>query len=251
MAKKNIHFRSDAQREFYQEFQRLLGKRSSWEVWSDWVEAVAITIAVPFEFRETVRTQRTERLLAIMKRYSEEEQKVFDKMFEILVDALEQKPDQDFLGNMFEPLNLSDHWKAQFFTPYGVADMMARIIGGNIEAALSRKTWTDVLDPCSGAGVLLIASRNYMMSQKIGYDQVLYVGQDIDKTAALMGFIQISLLGCAGYIVVGDSLLYPVTYFGKDILVPYDNKNYEIWFTPMYRSPIWEYRRCLELLEMW
>lgn len=249
MAKKHIQFRSEAQKEFYREYQTLLGKRSSWEVWSDWVEAVAITIEAPFDFRSNVRVKRVERLQSILKRYTESEQKTFDRMFEILVDALEKQPEQDFLGNMFEALNLNDHWKAQFFTPYHVADLMVRIIGGSAEAVLENKNWTDILDPCSGAGVLLIAARNYMMRLGIGDDQVLYVGQDVDKTAALMGYIQISLLGCAGYIVVGNSLLHPVTYYGDTTILPYDSEHYELWFTPIYRSPVWEYRRCLALLE--
>lgn len=249
MAKKNIHFRTEAQKKFYHEYQTLLERRSSWEVWSDWVEAVAIIIEAPFEFRNKVREERFERLQNILKRYTESEQKTFDRMFEILVDALEENPEQDFLGNMFETLNLTDHWKAQFFTPYDIADLMARLIGGSTEQILRNETWTDILDPCSGAGVLLIALRNYMMRSGIGYDRVLYVGQDVDKTAALMGYIQISLLGCAGYIIVGNSLSYPVTHYDNTTMLPHDSEHYELWFTPIYRSPIWETRRCLALMK--
>lgn len=35
---------------------------------------------------------------------------------------------------------------------------------------------------------------------------VLFVGQDIDKVVAMMAYIQFSLLGCPGYIIVGNSL---------------------------------------------
>lgn len=247
---KHINFRSEDQKKFYGEFQTLMSRRSSWEVWSDWVEAVAITISNPLEFRQAVREKRGERIQEIMKRYSDEEQKTFARMFDILVDALERKPDQDFLGNVFESLNLNSHWKAQFFTPYDVADAMAHIILGSVTNVLEGKNWIDVLDPCSGAGVLLVAARNYMVSVGVGYDKVLYVGQDVDQTAALMGYIQISLLGCAGYIVVGDSLRYPVTHIGNTSMIPKESENYDLWFTPIYRSPIWEFRRCSELLRL-
>lgn len=247
---KHIYFRSEDQKKFYGEFQTLMSRRSSWEVWSDWVEAVAITLSNPFEFRQAVREKRGERIQEIMNRYSEEEQQTFSRMFDILVDALERKPDQDFLGNMFESLNLNSHWKAQFFTPYDVAEAMARIILGSVKSSLEHKNWIDILDPCSGAGVLLVAARNYMVSLGVRYDQVLYVGQDVDQIAALMGYIQISLLGCAGYIVIGNSLSHPVTHMGNTSMLPRESEHYDLWFTPLYRSAVWEFRRCSELLKL-
>lgn len=65
-------------------------------------------------------------------------------------------------------------------------------------------------------------------------NHVLVVAQDIDKTVALMCYIQLSLLGVAGYVKVGNSLTEPMT----------DNDNKEnYWYTPMYFSPVWTMRR--------
>ena len=53
---------------------------------------------------------------------------------------------------------------------------------------------------------------------------------------ALMCYIQISLLGVAGYIKVGNALTEPMT--------PGDSmENY--WFTPMYFSDVWHTRRTI------
>ena len=60
---------------------------------------------------------------------------------------------------------------------------------------------------------------------------------DIDELVALMCYLQISLLGVAGYVKVGNSLTEPIT--SDDIL-----ENY--WFTPMYFSDIWETRRTIQ-----
>lgn len=60
------------------------------------------------------------------------------------------------------------------------------------------------------------------------------VTQDIDETVALMCYIQLSLLGVAGYVKVGNSLTEPMT--DND-----DKENY--WFTPMYFSNVWVLRR--------
>ena len=63
---------------------------------------------------------------------------------------------------------------------------------------------------------------------------LLVVGQDIDETVALMCYIQISLLGLAGYIKVGNSITDPIT-------TDHDKSKY--LYTPMYFSDIWMIRR--------
>ena len=56
---------------------------------------------------------------------------------------------------------------------------------------------------------------------------------------ALMSYIQLSLLGVASYIKVGNSLTEPRT--DNDSLDNY-------WFTMMYFSDIWSMRRLLRSL---
>ena len=68
-------------------------------------------------------------------------------------------------------------------------------------------------------------------------NHIFIVAQDIDKTVALMCYVQLSLLGIAGFIKIGNTLTEPIT--------PGDsNENY--WFTPMYFSEIWQTRRTIE-----
>ena len=42
------------------------------------------------------------------------------EILNIIVMALENEPEQDFLGKMYMNLNLGNHWKGQFFTPYNI-----------------------------------------------------------------------------------------------------------------------------------
>lgn len=65
-------------------------------------------------------------------------------------------------------------------------------------------------------------------------NHVLVVAQDIDECVALMCYIQLSLLGVAGYVKVGNSLTEPMTT---------GDKLDHYWFTPMYFSNIWTMRR--------
>ena len=83
--------------------------------------------------------------------------------------------------------------------------------------------------------MLACALSNPVDKEHLNYqNHVLVVAQDIDKTVALMCYIQLSLLGVAGYVKVGNSLTEPMT----------DNDNKEnYWYTPMYFSPVWTMRR--------
>lgn len=82
-------------------------------------------------------------------------------------------------------------------------------------------------------GALLIAMAAAYRRHYPGHSyqqEVLFAAQDIDRTVALMCFVQLSLLGCAGYVVIGDSLRGPLR--GSD-LFPIPGDGYEIWYTPM------------------
>ena len=60
-------------------------------------------------------------------------------------------------------------------------------------------------DPACGAGAMLIAFANAAKRHGINYQKhVLFVSQDIDRTAAMMCYIQMSLLGCPAVVVIGE-----------------------------------------------
>ena len=56
----------------------------------------------------------------------------------------------------------------------------------------------------------------------------------------MMCYIQLSLMGCPGYVVVGNSILHPSTSIDHRGLIPRDEGN--VWYTPMYFSNIWQGR---------
>lgn len=104
---------------------------------------------------------------------------------------------------------------------------------------LAAQTVLALEETCCGAGATLIAgihaARKQLEKANLNYqNHLLVVAQDIDETVALMCYIQLSLLGVAGYVKVGNSLTEPMT--GND-----NKENY--WFTPMYFSNVWVLRR--------
>lgn len=239
MAKIVRHLR-DSQVEFQKVFSQLCNSKSSWQAWSDFVEMAAIAISNRFEIRESVKEDREDRYLDIIRQYSKSEQQLFPELVAILVMALEREPEQDFLGEMFMALELGSHWKGQFFTPYSVCRMMANVSTADAKEKIAARGWVSINDPACGAGATLIATRNHLVASGIGSGQAFFVGQDIDRTAAMMCYIQLSLLGCAGYVVVADTLLHPVT---GPLLWPNLTEHQDAWFMPLnFADPVWVLR---------
>ena len=88
---------------------------------------------------------------------------------------------------------------------------------------------------------MLIAAANVLRANKINYQRhALFVAQDIDRIAGLMCYIQLSLLGCSGYVVIGDSITNPVV---GEPLMPVEQPGQELWYMPMFFSSDWIHRR--------
>jgi len=221
-------------KEFMTLFDKFSYRYSNWQVWNDFLLMTAVS------FANAIRTpeweKREQEYLAVISRYKKEEQEFFPQMIGMATLALDENPEQDFLGEMYMILNLNQHQKGQFFTPYHNCVLMAEIQTMDLSAdsiALQKKGYLSVNDPACGAGAMLIAFANVADKKGLDYQkQVLFVAQDIDRTAALMCYVQLSLLGCQAIVIVGDSLAKPGMH-------P-DN---EIWYTPMYCLNAWRYLR--------
>lgn len=193
------------EKEFIKVFQELCYSRSSWQVWSDLMAAMACTLANSVDKTEPRYTAREKEYAECIKRLGGVEKPA--KCFAIVVEALERNPDQDFLGKLYMSLELGNHWKGQFFTPYNVCECMASItINDNVQT-LEKQEWISVNDPACGAGATLVAAANIFHRKKINYQtRVLFTANDIDRVVAQMCYIQLSLLGCAGWVAVANTI---------------------------------------------
>ena len=236
---KAIRFLRQSQSEFYKLFSPLCGTHSAWEVWADFVSMSAVSIANVFDRQGPVHDDRERQYMETIRRYPKEEQKVFPRLLATMVMALEEDPEQDFLGEMFSALELNSHWKGQFFTPYNIGHLLAEATVDGVEERVERQGWVSVNDPCCGAGALLVAARNVMVRRNIPSTAVLFVAQDLDRTAALMCYLQLALLGCAGYVVVADTMQHPLT---GDPLYPGASTEQEVWYLPMFYHRVWQQR---------
>lgn len=238
--KKNISRQQyDARKEFIKVFKRLANRHEGLIIWRDFIVLFACAISNALD--KANYNQREELYLSTIKRYEEKEQPLFPKLVSAVILALEENPEQDFLGKAYQELRLSSRSKGQIFTPYHVCQFMSKICLPDVVGIVKEKGFITVSDPCCGAGATLIAgiheAKRQLEKVNLNYqNHILIVAQDIDQTAGLMCYIQLSLLGVAAYIKVGDTLTEPIS--DEDSL-----ENY--WFTPGYFTDVWVTRRTI------
>lgn len=236
------------QKEFIKLFQGLCTSRSAWQVWTDFTTAAADSLANVCEIDKERKERREKEYKGCIERLGGVEAP--SQMLAVIVMALDNNPEQDFLGEMFMELGLGSNWHGQFFTPYNVCQMMASMTveTDKIKAQIEDEGWIAVNDPACGAGATLIAAANAMQKAGINYQQhAVFVANDIDRTAAQMCYIQLSLLGCAGYVAVTNTLSNPIT---GPVLFPEEKPDQEFFFTPLWWDDVWTYRRLLGRMRM-
>ncbi|WP_409969587.1 N-6 DNA methylase [Bengtsoniella intestinalis] len=240
MGKVTHQLRNENQKNITRIFDRLSQRNSRWTVWSDFVVMSAISISNTVD---KVNEQSREQLyMDTIKKYTKAELLEFAQMIAELVMGMERNPNCDFLGELFMMLELSNAQNGQFFTPYSVCSAMAKLtIMDELHSKIETEGWVSVNDCACGAGALLIAFANECKEQNINYQRsVLFVAQDLDYTAAMMCYLQLSLMGCPGYVVVANTITNPVTTYDRKGLLPRDGQN--IWYTPFYFTEIWQGR---------
>lgn len=226
-------------------FLSMTGSRNLWQVWSDVIFLIAVSISNTLDTGPR-KEERENRYMEIIKNYSESERQVIVQISAAVTEALDKNPDQDLLGGLFMELNLGNERGGQFFTPYHVCCAMSSITAdAEIKEKISENGYVMVNDCACGAGATLIAFANRIHNDLVINYQTdcMFVGQDIDYTTALMCYIQLSLLGCPGYIKIGDTLSDPEL----DTWTEIETKS-DIWITPMFYSEVWMARRISKQL---
>lgn len=198
------------------------------QVFSDFVEMAAIALTNAMERRGSERWQTREaRYLEIAKTYTPEELAKHSQMLACVVEGLEAGP-CDFLGELFMNLDLGSHWKGQFFTPYEVSGLMARMtLGDGAAADIDAKGgFITVNEPACGSGAMVMAFADAMRDQGLNPQSQMHVtAQDLDATAVHMAVIQLSLRHIPAIVIQGNSLAMEVR---------------DYWLTPSHVLGRWD-----------
>ncbi|MBP1848323.1 hypothetical protein J2046_006614 [Rhizobium petrolearium] len=188
-------------------FESCRYKHDLYTVFGDWCECAAISMSNAVDLAHFEK--REARYLEIANRYDARTMSDFSKIMGEVVMALEEKP-HDILGATFHALELHNKARGQFFTPYPICQMMARMVAGSPEdmrKSIERRGFLIAHEPAVGSGAMIIALAEAVLDAGFNYQQLLHVtAVDIDPRAVHMAYIQFSLLHIPATVIIGDTL---------------------------------------------
>lgn len=199
-------------------------RHSTNKVFADFVEMSAIALS-----NATDKTQyepREKRYLEIVKHYTKEELNGFSKLLGMLVNHLEEAP-QDVLGEVFHALELHNERKGQFFTPFPICRMVAKMIVEDTQPdILNQYGFITISEPACGTGAMIISAAQELKDSGINYQQSIHVtAVDLDLTCVHAAYVQFSLLHIPAVVVHGNTLTL---------------EEFSHWYTPAHALGFWD-----------
>lgn len=189
----------------------LSGSKSSYQVFSDWIKCVALSLSQCCFKTE----KREQQYLDTIRAYPAQE---FSKMAAMLAETIESSTG-DILGDLFMISGWGNKNTGQFFTPYSVSLAVAQL------QSYENNEIVKMNEPSAGAGGMIIAVAQAMKEKGINYQKKLRViAQDLDLTAFYMCYTQLSLMGIDAKCVQGDTLQNK----------SFPNFDENVFLTPMY-----------------
>lgn len=184
------------------------GDYAPYNIFSDWVEMCALAIQNSITMiHGKVWQDREQTYINIARRYTERQLEQFAQMFVWLGDALTEEL-TDVLGEVYMEANMGNKYTGQFFTPFHVSELCARL-GINSEDLPTSEVLT-IHEPSCGAGGMIIAACKVLHDAGFDFQRRLQVvAQDLDWKGVYMTYLQLSLIGCNALVVQGDTLMHP------------------------------------------
>lgn len=191
-----------ARKQFIRVFNQTACNLHRWDVFSDF-----ITLAASEMDLARIRTpENIEHSRQICARYEAADIKKMHELFWLMVCALDAKF-HDFLGAIFMELELGSDRMGQYFTPYSVQTMMARMMMPGVKDTIRREGFVTVSDPASGAAGMIIAYAECLLEAGFNHSAQMFGSCiDISPIAADMAFVQLSLLGIPAEVITGNTL---------------------------------------------
>jgi hypothetical protein len=219
---------TDHQQELVKLFHSFSARHSHWKVFTDFCEVAALAFSNAVDLAQ--RAGREERYLQIVKGYNRAELDAFAEGLAHLTLAMEAKTG-DVLGRTYHDLELHNKWAGQYFTPYDLCRMLAKMTVGSAEdlmARIAERGFVTAQEPAVGSGAMVIALAEELRAAGINYQHHLHVtAVDIDAKCVHMAYVQFTLLHIPAVIVHGDTLSL---------------KEYAHWYTPAHLFDGWRWR---------
>ncbi len=205
---------------------------------SDVFECGAIAISNSVD--KTQFDAREERYLKIINSYKKEEQEkicaIFSKIYALLSSVVyDNGRFDDYLGEIFMRANAGNKHAGQFFTPYHVSMLMAKMSIGEErvqELAKSGEVIT-INDCCCGGGGMLVAALDVLRRSGVNYAYNCFIDAgDIDIRCVHMTYLQLSLAGVPAIVRHQNALTREL---------------WSVWYTPAYIFQYLRFRKYVNL----
>ena len=200
----------DAKQKIINKIQSLSGRYSPYNIFSDWIECSALAIQNACTMPHTELWEAREKeYLDIMRRYNKDERFAIRELFFLLVDAMDEEM-TDVLGEVYMAAGLGSKYTGQFFTPFHVSELCAKMALSQWEKEYSENGTISLCEPSCGGGGMIIAAVKIIKDAGINPQRALrVVAQDLDWKGVYMTYLQLSLLGIKAKVVQGDTLADP------------------------------------------
>lgn len=212
---------------FVKQFEKTAHGQSYYETWVAFVATLAAFIAAASMNPSKWLVEKGESAMkSIIATYDE-----MNELHEATIEAFEAAPFQDLLGDAYMRLGIGSKENGQFFTPYHLSKLMAdmSLTREEIERGIEEHGYVTLNDPAAGGGANLIAAANVLRSYGVNYQQkALFVAQELSEMTALACYVQMSLLGMPGIVMIGDTLRM--------------DYRFELWTPMLALDETWLYR---------
>lgn len=144
-----------------------------------------------------------------MKKYELlKSRQAFTKLLALLVEMHTAKGlPFDVLGAIYMELEIANQHLGQYYTPSSVSDVMANMTLQNFQNVVEQQGFLTLSDPASGSGATLLSCVKLFIENNYKVENTLYIeATDIDRHAALMCYVQLTLWAVPCKIFVGNSL---------------------------------------------
>jgi hypothetical protein len=199
--------KAGTERDFIKLVDELARHRRHGEVLNDFLEMAYCAVAKKTHFPTSPQAEALEeRYMAVVRRAKDDA--YIRRMPEMLgIVAAGVQEHGDFIGKCAAEIGGLNEYLGQYFTPFEVCRLMARMSMGEVEPILESQGWISVHEPAVGGGAQIIAAAEYL--EELGYDPAtsMYVeAMDISNTAFQMAYLQFSLRGIPAKVTRGNAI---------------------------------------------
>ena len=176
------------------ESSRVFSHMHPYDLYRQWLEAVWAMLEM---WRDP------EAFKAATCKFTYEQGAELGRLFNLYVSAVEDMPFSDILGELFMRLDINSVRAGQFFTPFPIAEFMAKIQfdSDTFMSQVKEKGCVTVCDPACGSGVMLLAFAKVVHDAlgRDGTNKLELYGMDTDIRCVNMCRIQLRLNGLDGF----------------------------------------------------